>query len=100
MGNELLIRKNFVPAPNYAEAFLNAAPDLKNNLTVELSLKLRKMTGFKVEQEDWNFDLVPDHLKFNFKIIDENNHILENDRKNINRNISISSKIKNSEEQF
>ena len=74
------IRKNFVPAPNYAEAFLNTAPDLKNNLTVELSLKLRKMTGFKVEQEDWNFDLVPDHLKFNFKIIDENNHILENDR--------------------
>lgn len=64
-------RRNFVPAPNYAEAFLARATPLEKPLVESLSEQFRKMTGVWVEPSEWNWEQVPTHLKMTFRVIDE-----------------------------
>lgn len=65
------LRRNFVPAPNYAEAFLARVTPLEKPLVESLSEQLRKMTGVWVEPTEWNWQQVPSHLKMSFRVIDE-----------------------------
>ncbi|MDA3977797.1 ATP-dependent RNA helicase HrpA [Gallibacterium sp. AGMB14963] len=64
-------RRNFVPAPNYAEAFLGRAEPFAKPLVETLSEQFRKMTGVWVEPSEWNWEQVPTHLKMTFRVIDE-----------------------------
>ena len=64
-------RRNFVPAPNYAEAFLARAEPFKKPLLQSLSDELRKMTGVTIAPELWDLSQLPSHLKMNFKVVDE-----------------------------
>ena len=64
-------RRNFVPAPNYAEAFLARAEPFKKPLLQSLSDELRKMTGVTIAPELWDLSQLPSHLKMNFKVGDE-----------------------------
>ncbi|PLR48566.1 ATP-dependent RNA helicase HrpA [Chimaeribacter arupi] len=70
------VRRNFVPAPNYAEAFLARTTPLAMPLLDALEKELRKMTGVTVSREDWQWDQVPDHLKITFRVVDEKNKTL------------------------
>ncbi len=45
------VRRNFVPAPNYAEAFLGRAAPLELPLLDSLERELRKMTGVTIDRE-------------------------------------------------
>ena len=63
-------RRNFVPAPNYAEAFLARAEPFKKPLLQSLSDELRKMTGVTIAPELWDLSQLPSHLKMNFKVVD------------------------------
>lgn len=65
-------RRNFVPAPNYAQAFLSRAVPLEKPLLDTLIYELRRMTGVTVEAEQWNWEQVPSHLKMTFRVVDEN----------------------------
>ena len=65
-------RRNFVPAPNYAQAFLNRAVPLEKPLLDTLIYELRRMTGVTVEAEHWNWEQIPSHLKMTFRVVDEN----------------------------
>lgn len=65
------LRRNFVPAPNYAQAFLGRVNDYQKPLLESLSDEFRKMTGVRVEAEDWGLDQLPAHLKICFRVIDE-----------------------------
>ncbi|MFJ5473420.1 ATP-dependent RNA helicase HrpA [Pectobacterium carotovorum] len=67
------LRRNFVPAPNYAEAFLARTTPLEKGLLDALERELRLMTGVTVPREAWQWDQVPDHLKITFRVIDEKN---------------------------
>ena len=67
------LRRNFVPAPNYADAFLQRVTDHSQPLTDCLEREFRRMTGVTVTREDWQWQGVPDHLKMTFRIVDENN---------------------------
>lgn len=74
------LRKNFVPAPNYADACLSEMleVDKKGNpitLLEAFSTKLFRMTGVKVEADDWLVEGVPAHLRFNFKVLDEKGEV-------------------------
>jgi len=69
-------RRNFVPAPNYAEAFLERATPLALPLLETLEKELRRMTGVTVSRELWAWDQVPDHLKITFRVVDEKNRLL------------------------
>lgn len=65
-------RRNFVPAPNYAQAFLGRAVPLEKPLLDTLIYELRRMTGVTVEAEHWNWEQIPSHLKMTFRVVDEN----------------------------
>ncbi|WP_447881155.1 ATP-dependent RNA helicase HrpA [Serratia fonticola] len=70
------MRRNFVPAPNYAEAFLARATPLEMPLLDSLERELRRMTGVTVSREDWQWDQVPDHLKMTFRVVGEKHKTL------------------------
>ena len=65
-------RRNFVPAPNYAQAFLSRVIPLEKPLLDTLIYELRRMTGVTVEAEHWNWEQIPSHLKMTFRVVDEN----------------------------
>ncbi|XWY22549.1 ATP-dependent RNA helicase HrpA [Bisgaard Taxon 45] len=65
------LRRNFVPAPNYAEAFLGRAKPFEKPLLESLIYELRRMTGVSFEPESWQLDQLPSHLKMTFRVIDD-----------------------------
>ena len=65
-------RRNFVPAPNYAQAFLGRAVPLEKPLLETLIYELRRMTGVTVEAEHWHWEQIPSYLKMTFRVVDEN----------------------------
>ena len=67
------LRRNLVPAPNYAEAFLERIRTTDQPILESLENEFRKMTGVKITSEDWQLDQVPDYLKMTFSIINSNN---------------------------
>ncbi|WP_168385398.1 ATP-dependent RNA helicase HrpA [Erwinia amylovora] len=70
------LRRNFVPAPNYADAFLARTTALELPLTDSLEREFRRMSGVTLEPEAWQWQQVPDHLKITFRIVDESNRKL------------------------
>lgn len=70
------VRRNFVPAPNYAEAFLGRITAQESPLLDALERELRRMTGVTVSRDDWQYNLVPDHLKMTFRVVDEQHQTL------------------------
>ncbi|MCZ9347526.1 ATP-dependent RNA helicase HrpA, partial [Streptomyces sp. TRM76130] len=65
------IRRNYVPAPDYAQRFLERAVPLQEPLTTTMARELRRMVGVPFEAGDFDWDRVPDHLKITFRIVDE-----------------------------
>ncbi|WP_055712949.1 ATP-dependent RNA helicase HrpA [Streptomyces torulosus] len=74
------IRRNYVPAPNYAKRFLDQAVPLQEPLTVTLARELKRMVGVPVAAEDFDWARVPDHLKITFRIVDERRRKLAEDK--------------------
>ncbi|OCG26585.1 ATP-dependent RNA helicase HrpA [Gilliamella sp. wkB108] len=67
------LRRNLVPAPNYADAFLARISTTDQPLLATLANEFRKMTGVKITEEDWQLDQIPDYLKMTFVIVDNDN---------------------------
>ncbi|MGL4504172.1 MAG: ATP-dependent RNA helicase HrpA, partial [Aeromonas sobria] len=65
------MRKNFVPAPNYADALLASLNPEQGPLLDEMERQLRRMTGVTVPRESWDWNAVPDHLKLTFRVVDD-----------------------------
>ncbi|AKJ12227.1 ATP-dependent helicase [Streptomyces incarnatus] len=74
------IRRNYVPAPNYAKAFLEKAVPLQEPLTVTMARELKRMVGVPFEADDFDWSRVPDHLKITFRIVDERRRKLAEDK--------------------
>ncbi|MEU3101256.1 ATP-dependent RNA helicase HrpA [Streptomyces griseoflavus] len=74
------IRRNYVPAPNYAKAFLERAVPLQEPLTVTMARELKRMVGVPFDAEDFDRSRVPDHLKVTFRIVDERRRTLAEDK--------------------
>ncbi|GAM68473.1 ATP-dependent RNA helicase hrpA [Vibrio sp. JCM 19236] len=71
------LRRNFVPAPNYADAFLARVTPLEAPLLDSLEKELRRMTGVEVLREDWKLEQVPEHLKVTYRAVDHRNRKLK-----------------------
>ncbi|MFI8995423.1 ATP-dependent RNA helicase HrpA [Streptomyces sp. NPDC053542] len=65
------IRRNYVPAPNFAARFLDSAVPLQGPLTASLAAGLQRMVGVPVQAADFDWSKVPDHLKITFRVVDE-----------------------------
>ncbi|WP_375750046.1 ATP-dependent RNA helicase HrpA [Vibrio sp. HN007] len=74
------IRRNFVPAPNYADAFLARATAMEAPLLDSLEKELRRMSGVEVLREDWKLEQVPEHLKVTFRAVDHRNRKLKENK--------------------
>jgi ATP-dependent helicase HrpA len=79
------LRRNFVPAPNYADACLSDMPqtDKQGNpigFLSALSSKLKRMTGRDLELSEWQIDKLPQHLTFNIKVIDQHAKLIAQGR--------------------
>ncbi|WP_417439552.1 ATP-dependent RNA helicase HrpA [Idiomarina abyssalis] len=64
------LRRNFVPAPNFAGAIMADVEPMQGRLTDAMATKLRRMTGVTVPEENWDESSLPAHLRMNFKIFD------------------------------
>ncbi len=78
------LRRNFVPAPNYAEACLSAFADqadlFKLSLQQALAKQLLRMTGVRLPEDAWQGIELPMHLTMNFKVLNEKNKLLKQGR--------------------
>jgi ATP-dependent helicase HrpA len=70
------LRRNFVPAPNYADAVLSAIEPLQGSLIEALSTRLLRMTGVRVEPEAWDLSALAPHLRLQFEVRDEHDALL------------------------
>ncbi|MGW5199813.1 ATP-dependent RNA helicase HrpA [Streptomyces spiralis] len=74
------IRRNYVPAPNFAKRFLDTAVPLQEPLTTTMARELKRMVGVPFEAEDFDWSKVPDHLKITFRVVDERRRKLAEDK--------------------
>ncbi|MFC9754371.1 ATP-dependent RNA helicase HrpA [Streptomyces sp. NPDC056921] len=74
------IRRHYVPAPNYADKFLDRAVPLQEPLPVTLARELQRMVGVPVSADDFDLSRVPDHLKITFRIVDERRRKVSEDK--------------------
>jgi ATP-dependent helicase HrpA len=64
------VRRNFVPVPDHARAFLEEAKPDDGPLLDALESHLRRLTGVIVPRVDWAPEKVPDHLRTTFRVED------------------------------
>ncbi|MEU2672895.1 ATP-dependent RNA helicase HrpA [Streptomyces sp. NPDC007164] len=74
------IRRHYVPAPNYADKFLDRAVPLQEPLPLTLARELQQMVGVPVTADDFDLSRVPDHLKITFRIVDERRRKVAEDK--------------------
>ncbi|WP_327269072.1 ATP-dependent RNA helicase HrpA [Streptomyces sp. NBC_01218] len=74
------IRRHYVPAPNYADKFLDRAVPLQEPLPTTLARELQRMVGVPVTADDFDLGRVPEHLKITFRIVDERRRKVAEDK--------------------
>ncbi|MFE4641157.1 ATP-dependent RNA helicase HrpA [Streptomyces sp. NPDC056730] len=74
------VRRHYVPAPNYAKAFLERAVPLQEPLPVTLARELQRMVGVPVTADDFDPARMPDHLRITFRIVDERRRKIAEDK--------------------
>ena len=70
------LRKNFVPAANFAEAIVSRISFGVANLLECIVVALDAITGIKLAINDFNEASLPIHLRFNYKVIDDKQQVL------------------------
>jgi ATP-dependent helicase HrpA len=66
------LRRNFVPAPDFARAALARMGDrASGDLPTELAAELSSMTGIRVAAADFDQDKLPTHLRMGFRVVDD-----------------------------
>lgn len=77
-------RKNFVPVPDFADALMEALDmNMANrgeDLFEVIERQLLRMTGTAVPRGEWKPNSLSDHLRMNYKVVDEDGKVLDMDR--------------------
>ncbi|UCD73980.1 MAG: ATP-dependent RNA helicase HrpA [Phycisphaerales bacterium] len=66
------IRRDFVPVPDFADACLPRLEFGQGPLIESLGRTLQGMTGIEIPPDAWDPATLPDHLRMNYSVIDEN----------------------------
>ncbi|WP_301328929.1 ATP-dependent RNA helicase HrpA [Goodfellowiella coeruleoviolacea] len=74
------LRRNFVPVPDCVEAALRRMTPGEGNLLDALERALREISGVSVPRDAWQLDRVPEHLRITFRVVDERNQTLAEDK--------------------
>ena len=70
------LRTNFVPVPDWAEAVLARVPARRGSLSDAVGAELRRLTGTIVPRDAWRPGEVPEHLRMNFRVVNEHGETL------------------------
>ncbi len=73
------LRRAFVPVPDFATALLDSLPPT-GDLKAAVSAKLHRMTGVKIPREAWNLAAVPDHLRLQIRLVDDEGQVVAEGR--------------------
>ncbi|MFD1622757.1 ATP-dependent RNA helicase HrpA [Thalassotalea marina] len=88
------LRRNFVPAPNYAQACVDAIEMSSVSLKQAVAKQLLRMTGVRLEEDAWFDAEIPAHLKMNFKVVDEKGKLIAQGRDLIKLKETLQGKVK------
>ena len=71
------LRRNFVPAPQFAQAAMESMPFAQGELLESFAHELGRMAGTKPHRNDWNIEALPAHLNMKFSLLDEHGKTVE-----------------------
>ncbi|MBC7191003.1 ATP-dependent RNA helicase HrpA [Marinobacter sp.] len=74
------IRRNFVPVPDFVDAALDNMSVTNEPLTRQLGDQLRRMTGVRIDPQDWPSDSLPRHLRMNLQVVDDQGRVIAQGR--------------------
>lgn len=74
------IRKNFVPVPDFVDAALENLTPSNEPLVQKLGEQLTRMTGARIEYDQWREDELPPHLRMNVRLVDRKGSVVEESR--------------------
>jgi ATP-dependent helicase HrpA len=74
------LRRNFVPAPDFARAFAEAESPREEALAAALATYLQRVTGVAIGAGEFAGIELPAHLSMNFRIVDESGRTLAENR--------------------
>ncbi len=74
------VRKNFVPVPDYIDRVLARIKLGEGDLKAVLATQLQGLTGVTIPIESWKDFVLPDHLRMNINVLDNNDRRLGSDR--------------------
>ncbi len=70
------LRRQFVPAPDFAAAALEAI-EPGSPMIDALAQQLQRMTGTEIPSDTWRPEQIPDHLHVRVRLVDENGGVIE-----------------------
>ncbi|MEO7916493.1 MAG: DUF3418 domain-containing protein, partial [Dokdonella sp.] len=65
------LRRNFVPAPDFANAFIESGPDHAQSLIAELARYLQRVTGIEISERAFADMELPAHLGLRYRVFDD-----------------------------
>lgn len=70
------LRRNFVPAPNFADACMDTL--IANDLALcsAMSAQFKKITGTDIPYDAWRTELLDKHFFMNFRVLDEHGKVI------------------------
>ncbi len=75
-----VLRRHFVPAPDFAEACLQAAEQASGSLSDFLAAQLQRISGIEVPVSAWRVEQVPAHLHAVYEVLDAKGRALAQGR--------------------
>lgn len=74
------IRRNFVPVPDFVDKALERMQPSGEPLSEALADQLRRMTGVRIDPDDWAPEELPRHLRMNLRVIGDQGKVLAQGR--------------------
>lgn len=74
------LRKHFVPAPDFVDAFLASKPDRNRSLLAQLTQFLRQKKNVDIHEQSWDESSLPLYLRANLQVVDEKGKELQHGR--------------------
>ncbi|MFC4535029.1 ATP-dependent RNA helicase HrpA [Sphaerisporangium dianthi] len=75
-----VVRRNFVPAPNYAKAVLERVTPGEEPLVEAVARELFALTGVRVPPDAFDPGRLPDHLRVTYRVVDEHKRTVAEDK--------------------
>lgn len=74
------LRKNFVPAPDYAQRCLPGVSASALPLIQAFAKELKRITGVYISEDAWPLDDLPEHLKMHIDVVDQEGKCIKQGR--------------------